>query len=139
MGQSVYAKDGKGKKGRERFKKMAEELNLSEEQMAKIKEIRKKYRSELKDLRSKKKYAQSELQELMSSGNKGSSFQGKAKSKHSELQAFSNQLHDKRFNMMLEIREELSSEQIKEFKEFRENKKAKRRALMKEKQKESDD
>lgn len=120
---SAQAKEGKGR----RFKKMAQELDLSEEQIKEIKTIRKSYRSDLKALREKRKKQKEELKKLMSSGEKGESFQQKAKQAQAEAQRTGNELHSKRFEMMLEIREQLSPDQIKEFKEFRKQKRDRKR------------
>ena len=118
LAANAQAGEGKGK----RFKKMAQELNLSPEQMEEIKAIRKSYRADLRDLKRKRKAQKEELKSLMNSKEKGKSFQEKAKAKQGELQKTNNSLHSKRFEMMLKIREKLSAEQIKEFKEFKKEK-----------------
>lgn len=117
-GQLAHAKDG-GKGKKERLKKMAKELNLSEAQVEKIRSIRKKYKNDLKESRAQQKKQRKELKNLMSSSQKGEAFNKTLKQKHAELQKTSNALHDARFNMMLETRDVLEGDQIKNFKKFK--------------------
>ena len=117
-GQLVHAKDG-GIEKKERLKKMAKELNLSEAQVEKIRSIRKKYKNELKESKTQQKKQRKELKSLMNSSQKGEAFNKTLKEKHSELQKTSNALHDAKFNMMLETRDVLEGDQIKNFKKFK--------------------
>lgn len=118
------ASSEEGRKGnrKDRLRKMAKQLDLSEDQIAKIRSIKKGSKEEAKDKKELRKKFKNELEEMLRSPEKGEAYNAKLKEKHSKLLELGNQARQQRFSTMLKIRDELSPEQIKKFNEFRSKK-----------------
>ncbi|EKQ68997.1 hypothetical protein OsccyDRAFT_1600 [Leptolyngbyaceae cyanobacterium JSC-12] len=83
------------------------ELNLSQEQVQKIQEIRNRYEGRLTEQRQAVRQAQQELKQLMA----GNASAEQLRPKFDQLQALKQKLSDTRMESMLAIREVLTSEQ----------------------------
>jgi periplasmic protein CpxP/Spy len=83
------------------------ELNLSREQIQKIREIRDRYQDRLTQQRQAARQAQRELRELMS----GNASTEQIRQKHEQVQTFQKELETTRMESMLAIREVLNPEQ----------------------------
>lgn len=87
------------------------DLNLSADQMAKIQQIRSRYRDELKNDRDAARQAQQELQTLMA----GTATDTQIREKFRQVKDLRAKAADAQFNSMLEIRNVLSVEQRQKF------------------------
>ncbi len=83
------------------------ELNLSPEQIQKIREIRNQYKDRLSQQRQAVQQAQRELKDLMA----GNASADQVRQKHSQMQTLQQQLADTRMESMLAIRAILTPEQ----------------------------
>lgn len=107
-----------GKKGGRRHRRgqrWMKELNLTDEQSEKIKEIRRSHRERVKSAREEMKATREALQSTMQSGASNSEL----KSKHEAKINARNKFERSRFDQMLEIRSVLTPEQRKKFKGMR--------------------
>src|SRR5690606_17542289 len=93
----------------ERFSK---ELNLSDEQLDKIKEIRKANRAQLKEHRNKFKTAKNAFREAMKDPKSGNE---ELKKKFEDYQSARSAFHKARFDMMLSMRSVLGPDQLEKF------------------------
>jgi Spy/CpxP family protein refolding chaperone len=112
----AFAGASKKKDGENRGEKIRKELNLSDEQLAKMKEIRKKKKLTQKEAREKVKAARQDFHKSV----------GDPKTSNDELQQKFQALQDAQaahhrsgFETMLEIRSILNEEQIAKFHEKR--------------------
>ncbi len=107
----------KGKKDKgEMAQKMKQELNLSDEQLEKIKEIRKSKRESQKEMRTQMKRLRDDLHASL--GNPKSSKE-EIMDKFNKLQSLKQELSKKKIETMLEIRAQLDEKQISKFHELR--------------------
>lgn len=113
---------GKGKRGekREVAQKMKAELNLSDEQLQKIKEIRKRNKSLHKEMRERMKAARKDLRESL--GNPKLS-KADLLVKFNQLETLKSEMSRKRFETMLSIREQLDGTQITKFHQLNKDRK----------------
>lgn len=107
--------EGGDKEGR-RGEYLKKELNLSDEQMAKIKDIREEHHKEMKESKQRFKAAKTDFRTSM----------GNAKTPNEELeqkfttfQAARNEFQTKRFKMMMAMRSVLNADQIAKFQEMK--------------------
>lgn len=105
--------------GEGRGERWVQELNLNEAQQTQIKAIREKYRPKMQEQRQKLREQKASLREMMKSPQKGKAHQEKLRSQHKSLWKTKTQLSETRFDKVLEIREVLDEEQIKNFKMHR--------------------
>ena len=112
----AFAGASKKKDGESRGEKIRKELNLSDEQLAKMKEIRKKKKVMQKEARAKVKAAREAFH--ASVGNPQST-NDELKGKFEELQAAQAAHHRSGFETMLEIRAILDETQRAKFQEKR--------------------
>lgn len=120
---STFAMGDKGphEKGtpKKHLQKMAKELGLSNEQIDKLKALKKESFKETRSLRKEVKQAKSEFDAIIESEEKGDSFKTKAKAAFSKLEVAKSKMMQMRFNESLELREILTAEQLKKFNQMR--------------------
>lgn len=114
---SPLALGGKGelkeRRGGGHFKKVIEELNLSEEQVKKIKEHRKENKGKLKPLREEAKSLREELQKAFVNG----ASDGEMNSLNSRLQEVRGKLQEHRYSKMVFFKNILNKEQREKWNE----------------------
>lgn len=120
---NAFSMDGKGER---RGRGMMKKLGLSEEQVVQFKEIRGRFKPQMKENRKKIKELKNEFQNLMKSTDKSDGFKDNLLSKFDELQKLKTQSQRKRIEMALALREILTPEQISKFQELRSQRKGKR-------------
>jgi periplasmic protein CpxP/Spy len=89
------------------------ELNLSQDQMQRIQEIRNRHRDQLKNDRDAVRRSQQELRDLLA----GTASDDQIRAKHQQVRDLRNKLSEAQFNSMLEIRNVLTPEQRRKFAE----------------------
>ena len=119
---------GKGKAKGEFAQKMKSELNLTDEQLQKIKEIRKSGKSNHQEMRSQMKAARADLHDSL--GNPKVS-KADLQLKFNKLETLKSEMSRKRFETMLSIREQLDETQITKFHELHKGRKREWREKMK--------
>ncbi|MEM7552869.1 MAG: Spy/CpxP family protein refolding chaperone [Cyanobacteria bacterium P01_A01_bin.84] len=107
--------EGKRGRGGGKMKKMLEQLNLTTEQQEQIKSIREKYKEGNQGLRQQIREAKKEMQSLMASEASDNDL----RAKHKSIQGLKQQMGEKRFDMMLEIRQVLTQEQRQKLAEMK--------------------
>lgn len=112
----AFAGASKKKEGEKRGEQMRKELNLSEEQLVKMKEIRKKKKENQREARAKVKAAREAFHATV--GNPKAT-NDELKTRFEELQAAQAAHHRAGFETMLEIRELLDETQRAKFHEKR--------------------
>lgn len=117
--QTNQSKTEKMEKRRKRRQGMIKKLNLSKEQIAQFKQIKKTHKQSAKGSRNQIKKLRQEFQHLMQSTEKGDGFRSQVLSKLNELQTLKNQNKRAKIEMALSIRELLTTEQIGQFIELR--------------------
>ncbi|MBI3813411.1 MAG: Spy/CpxP family protein refolding chaperone [Nitrospinae bacterium] len=100
-----------------RMEKIQEQLGLSEEQKAKIKEHRKKHFAEVKELQEQ---IHAKMEELHKELQKADFDEGKVRAIHSEIKTLKMKGEDNRIEDILDMRKILTPEQHKKFMEMRE-------------------
>lgn len=105
-------REGKG----ESAQKMKAELNLTDEQLEKIKEIRKSSKGSHKEMKEQMKAARKDLQESLGNPKVSAS---ELQTKFSKLESLKTEISRKRFETMLSIRSQLNETQIAKFHELR--------------------
>jgi periplasmic protein CpxP/Spy len=103
--QSKPARGDRGK--RDWGEKWQEQLNLSADQKAQIKQIRDQAKSDFQSLRQQMRTAFEKQQSLMA----GNASDEQLRQQHREVQALRQQAEDRRFDTMLKIRQVLTPEQ----------------------------
>jgi Spy/CpxP family protein refolding chaperone len=94
---------------------LKKELNLTDEQMKKVGEIRRKHRDDIKASRKLVKESRKNLGNAVQIGIKGSEYQATLTEYFKKLQDAENDQREKMFKMALEIREVLEPNQIAKF------------------------
>jgi len=107
---SIFAQMGMEKD----FERCLKKLNLTQEQSIKMEEHRKKHRDSMKGVREK----MDKLHEEFQTAIKGDASDKDLKKKFDEIQNFKNEMDQKRFEGMLEIRKILSVEQRLQMHEY---------------------
>ncbi len=109
-----------GKERGERVGKLKEELNLSDEQLKKVRELREQRKENIEKSKGR-------VQELKKSFNEGMASEKSSKDDLTQrFEAFQKAKADfqrERFSMMMEMRSILNPEQLKKFIEMRKNRK----------------
>lgn len=90
-------------------------LNLSDEQFARLDDLYKAHQKELTPIRAKYLRAKDELDQMMKAENIDQEYDTELVSKHSELVDIGRELSRRRFQLRLEVRKILDSEQRKAF------------------------
>lgn len=103
--------------------RLLEKLNLSTEQKEKMQNIRQNYKTQMKTIRENLSSERKTLREMMNSNESINAL----RSQHKKIVALDGQLHNLRFENMLEMREVLTMEQRKQFAEMMEEKRENRR------------
>lgn len=112
----AQAMGGKGK-GHERGEHFKKELGLSDEQLAKVKELRKGKKEELKEQRQKMKAAKEEFRNAMKNPKAA---EDDLKAKFEAFQSARDSFQRARFAMMLQMRSILNPEQLEKFAKLKE-------------------
>jgi len=94
-------------------------LDLSVDQKAKLKELRRGHREKMQALQNRLQDAREDLHDLLQSAGKGEDFNAKARSQNEKVLDLSKQLGKERFESILEIRAILTPAQLKKFGKFR--------------------
>jgi Spy/CpxP family protein refolding chaperone len=94
-------------------------LDLSAEQKAKLKELRRGRRDKMQALQNSLQDAREDLHDLLQSNGKGEDFNAKARAQNGKVLDLAKQLGQERFESILEIRAILTPEQLKKFGRFR--------------------
>lgn len=92
---------------RERTEQFQQALNLSDQQMQQLGEIRKKYRPQMQNLAQQMQAKSQELNRMM----QGNASESDLRRKHQEIANLRQQMGNIRFESMLEMRKILSTEQ----------------------------
>jgi Spy/CpxP family protein refolding chaperone len=100
----------------DRAEKLIEQLDLSEEQAEQIRAIREQSRAANEDLFEEVQQAREQMQSLLSSGASNAELE----QQHERMQALHQQMGDRRFQTMLQIREVLTPEQQQQLAELME-------------------
>ena len=116
----THAKAGKGK-GKGHWKQMMKELNLTEDQKVKMKEI-KKSKPDMKSARQNMK----KLRDQLKAALKTNTSDADLIKLHGEIQTARNKKATDRFNHMLAVRAILTPEQRIKFHEMKENRRGNR-------------
>lgn len=88
------------------------ELNLTSQQSDQLEAIHQKYEGDLTQLKNEKRNLKKELKDMVTQNEKGEDIQNRLSAKHDELQNVKRQYEDKKFQMKLEAREILTTDQI---------------------------
>lgn len=116
---NAFAFGGMGDKGRgQGFDRMIEKLDLTDDQISKIKEIREACKNKFTERHEKIQNLKEELSTAMRKPAKGKEYQKTLKEKYDKLQTEIMEKKRERFETSLKIRELLTAEQIKEFRSF---------------------
>ena len=107
-------------KGKGHFEKLTKELNLSQDQMKKVKEIKAKFEPSLKEGKAAAMSAKGDLITSLQAPKRGPEYKAELLEKFKKVQALKAAQHQKHFEMALEIRELLTDEQITKFKAMHE-------------------
>jgi periplasmic protein CpxP/Spy len=108
LAQATPSQAPEGEMGRGRMgEKWGQELNLTADQQAQIKSIRDQERTASESLRQQMKTARERLETLMA----GNADEAQIRQQHQQVQQIGQQLGDRRFEMMLKVRNVLTSEQ----------------------------
>lgn len=121
MSGGAFAKEKKEKK-HERGEFLKKELGLSDEQLAKVKEIRQASRPEIKENKTQFRQLKTEFKEAMK--NPASSAE-ELTAKFEAFQKARDEFQRKRFAMMLKMREIMTPEQLTKFHEMKQKHKGK--------------
>lgn len=122
MTNFTYAMAGKGK-DQNRAEIFKKELNLNDEQLAKVQEIRKKHKGEM---RAGKKELKESREAFKAAKNDPKTSNEDLTAKFEAFQKLRSEHQRRKFNMMLEMRSVLKPEQLEKFKELRKNHKKKK-------------
>jgi periplasmic protein CpxP/Spy len=114
----VLAKDEKPSS--DRGKMFEKELNLSPDQIEKVKVIREKYKADIEGKMKQVFSSNKELKEGMKIPKKGSEYQAELTEKFKKLQSAQQEAQSVKFRMALEIRELMTDQQIAKFSMMRE-------------------
>lgn len=124
-------RQGKAKgKRKERLQKLIQQLGLSDEQVAKFKEIKSRHRDSmqtLKEDRNRMKALQKEIQQFMASTGQSDSDRSTILNKVDTVHEIKGRLKKRRIEMALDIREILTSEQLIKFNTLRAQRKSGRK------------
>ncbi|MGK7940841.1 MAG: Spy/CpxP family protein refolding chaperone [Crocosphaera sp.] len=96
---------------RERAEQFQQTLNLTDEQMQQLSAIRRKYHTQIQQLREQMRGKGEELSQMM----QGDAADNDLRSKHQEIINLRQQMGNLRFESMLEMRKVLTPEQRQEF------------------------
>jgi Spy/CpxP family protein refolding chaperone len=118
-------REGKG----ESAQKMKAELNLTDEQLEKIKEIRKSSKGNHKEMKEQMKAARKDMKESLGNPKVSAT---ELQAKFNKLESLKTEMSRKRFETMLSIRSQLNETQIAKFHELRQGHKKGRGRGMKE-------
>ena len=127
LSSEAFAK-GKGQGRGEYAQKMKAELNLSDEQLEKIKEIRQSNKGNPKEMRSQMKAAREDLQSSLGNPKVSNS---ELLTKFNKLETLKSEMSRKRFETMLSIRAQLDEKQIVKFHELQKENRKEWRSKMK--------
>jgi Spy/CpxP family protein refolding chaperone len=92
-------------------KRILQQLNLTTEQQEKMQQIRQKYQPEVSQIQDDLRSQRNQLREMMT-GNESTA---NLRSQHQKIVSLDQQLHNLRFESMLEMREVLTLEQRQKF------------------------
>ncbi len=120
MAISAMAQRGQGQdqeRGRRGEGKMrwAKELNLSQEQMKEITEIKSSHRETMKGDRDAMKKLHDELKAMIQKDDKSDGYDATLRSKHDQITKIRSAKAQSRFDTMLKMRKILTAEQLKKF------------------------
>ena len=121
MSSGAFSSEQKEKK-HERGEFLKKELGLTDEQLAKVKEIRKSSRSEMKDNKAQFKALKKEFKEAMKNPNSSTD---ELTAKFEAFQKARDDFQRKRFATMLKMREILNPDQLAKFHEMKQKHKGK--------------
>lgn len=105
----------RGSRG-DRAEKLIEQLDLSEEQAEQIRAIREQSRAANQDLFEQSQQAREQMRSLLANGASNAELE----QQHERMQALHQQMGDRRFQTMLQIREVLTPEQQQQLAELME-------------------
>jgi Spy/CpxP family protein refolding chaperone len=91
--------------------KLMEQLNLSDAQKQQMSAIRQKYQGQTQQLQDKIRSERQKLQDMMA----GTASEAAIRSQHQQVNQLSQQMHNLRFESMLEMRQVLTPEQRRQF------------------------
>lgn len=114
-----YADKHKGMDEGKHAEKLQKELNLTDDQLAKVKEIRKKFHDDMKGSRDTFKSSKEAFHTAL--GNP-SATKEELTAKHAAFQKLRQEHENRKFNMMLEMRSVLKPDQVKKFQEMKKEK-----------------
>ncbi|MGK7926604.1 MAG: Spy/CpxP family protein refolding chaperone [Spirulina sp.] len=103
----AIAQDGPGGGRRDRGMRMLEQLNLSAEQKQQIQAIREQAKANSQQLREQMQNAREQMRSLMA----GNASESELRQQHQVIDNLRDQMSDRRFETMLQIREVLTPEQ----------------------------
>lgn len=121
MSNVAFSAEEKEKK-HERGEILKKELGLSDEQLAKVKEIRKSSKSEIQENKKQFRQLKTDFKEAMKNPN---SSQEELTAKFEAFQKSRDEFQRKRFAMMLKMREVMTPEQLAKFHEMKQKHKGK--------------
>lgn len=127
LSPQVFAK-GMGKGKGEFAQKMKAELNLSDEQLEKIKDIRQSNKGKPQEMRAQMKAAREDLEASLGNPKVSNS---DLLTKFNKLETLKSEMSRNRFETMLSIRAQLDEKQIAKFHELQKAKKKEWRSKMK--------
>ena len=107
VSSQAFSRGGRGGKRGRGLEKVLSQLNLSKEQMQKIKSFKQNTKSSRRETRSKIQAARKEMNEAFNSSASDSDLMAK----HDKLKKLKAEMADLRFDKMLKIRSVLTSEQ----------------------------
>jgi len=108
--------EAKGCGEKDRSLRLAKELNLTQEQLEKVKEIKSKYKARFKEGGAAVKAAKQDLIASVQAPKRDDAYSAELMAKFKKTQDLKKDLHQARFEMALEIRSLLTDEQIAKFK-----------------------
>lgn len=91
-----------------------EQLNLSQDQMQKMQQIRERYKTQMQQQQQTLRQAEDEFRDMMSS----TASQSQLREKHRQVQGLREQMGELRFESMLEMREVLTPDQRRQMAEL---------------------
>jgi periplasmic protein CpxP/Spy len=106
--------------GKDHGMRLIKELNLTSEQTAKVKEIKSKFETSMKEGRQAVKAARQDLRASLGIAKRGAQYKAELLEKFKKVQALGQAQHQRRFEMALEIREILTDDQLTKFKAMHE-------------------
>ena len=108
---------------RERRQKFIEKLNLTSEQQTQVQNIRSQYRPQIQNLRENIRSERQKLADMIKTNDSYDNL----RSQHERIIDLDQQIHSLRFESMLEMREVLTQEQIAQWADLMQERRANRR------------